>query len=107
MGMIESATAPDRAGWREETEVPVFLMGVDLGQAQDYTALCVLEHRRVFKHHVSGQRKQIAESFDVLHIQRLPLGMPYPAQVAEVVNIASRPPISGLEVIVDRTGVGR
>jgi hypothetical protein len=92
---------------RLEEEVPKFVLSVDLGQSSDPTALCVIEHRKSFKHHISGYRKQVSERFDVVYLQRLPLGLSYPEIVAEVARIAARPPIVGCEIIIDDTGVGR
>jgi hypothetical protein len=107
MAVIETIT-PAEPGWRFEEEAPVYIMGVDLGQAMDPTAVCVIEHRETFKHHHSGEyRNQVSERFDVRHLARLPLGLSYPSIVAEVGRLAARPPIVGCEVIVDATGVGR
>ncbi len=105
MGVIESIM-PAEPGFRLEEEVPIYMLGADLGKSSDPTALCVTEHRKTFKHHVSGLRRQISERFDVRHLQRLPLGMSYPQIVAEVGRLAARPPIVGCEIIVDATGVG-
>jgi hypothetical protein len=105
--VIETIT-PAEPGWRFEEEAPVYIMGVDLGQSMDPTAVAVIEHRKTFKHHHSGEyRNQVSERFDVRHLQRLPLGLSYPSIVAEVGRLTARPPIVGCEVIVDSTGVGR
>jgi hypothetical protein len=107
MAVIETIT-PAEPGYRFEEEAPVYIMGVDLGQSMDPTAVAVIEHRKTFKHHHSGNyRKQTSERFDVRHLQRLPLGLSYPSIVAEVGRLAARPPIVGCEIIVDATGVGR
>lgn len=111
------------------SEAPLYLLGVDLGQAQDYTALTVLERtahdtgkvevyglpeprgwrddidplpaptRPVYEHHYAAR-----------HLERLPKGTPYPAQVARIKALSERlteatgtPP----RLVVDRTGVGR
>jgi hypothetical protein len=104
--MIETIT-PAGPGWRDETEIS-YVLAVDLGQSSDPTALAVIEHRRLFKHHVSGRRKQVHEWCDVRHLARLPLGLSYPAVVQEVAMVAARKPIAGrCEVIIDETGVGR
>lgn len=71
-----------------------FVLGVDLGQAHDFTALVVIE--------------RVEEEFHVRHIERLPLATPYPAQVDRVAEIVSSPELArDVLVAVDGTGVGR
>jgi hypothetical protein len=112
---------------------PTFVLGVDLGQAQDYTALSVLERssldtgktRRV---HVSTSKvymggrliagrandwetHPITENhYAARHLERLPIGTPYPAQVARVKalhdHLKAREGSAPL-LVVDQTGVGR
>jgi hypothetical protein len=103
-----SITAPpDREGYRREEE-QAYVLSADLGQSQDPTAIAVLKHRRIFSHHFTGVRKQIAEHFDVCHLARLPLGLAYPQVVQEVRMLMARKPVAGqCELIVDETGVGR
>jgi hypothetical protein len=61
-----------------------FIMGVDLGQSQDPTALAVMRHhRRPLETWTVDQknrtmRQDIEEHFDVVHAERLPLGTLYP-----------------------------
>jgi hypothetical protein len=94
-------------GYRREEERG-FVLAADLGQSTDPTAIAVLEHRKIFDHHFSGRRKQIAECFDIRHLARLPLGLAYPQVVQEVMMLMARKPIAGrCELIVDETGVGR
>lgn len=106
---------------------PLYILGVDLGQRQDYTALCVLERTGhdtgktetygvpsprgwiddpppmptgpVYEHHHAAR-----------HLERLPLGTPYPAQVARVKALHDRLKAdtgSAPLLVVDQTGVGR
>ena len=76
-----------------------YVMGVDLGQAQDYTALTILE------------RSGAAENrYQVQYLERLPTGTPYPAQVARVKELhdrLSRDTKTKPHLVVDQTGVGR
>src|SRR5262245_49472466 len=45
---------------------------------------------------------------DVRHLERLPLGMSYPAQVQRVADLLARPPLNArTKLIIDETGVGR
>lgn len=80
---------------------PLFILGVDLGQAQDFTALCVLERSKV-----EGEK---ANHYAVRHLERLSKGTPYPAQVERIRDLRDRlkettgkPP----KVVADATGVG-
>jgi hypothetical protein len=74
-----------------------FTVGVDLGQAQDNTAICVV--RRV-------EDASSRSLYQIGHLERLPLEMPYPAQVAYVANLMAR--LRGdCELVLDATGVGR
>lgn len=69
--------------------------GLDLGQAADRTALIVAEQAGL----------PAAYSYDVRHIERPPLGVPYPAIVELVAERMARIPRTPL--VVDGTGVGR
>jgi hypothetical protein len=76
-----------------------YTVGVDLGQMQDYTALCVI--RRVEE----DGHKPI---FQVAHLSRLPLGTVYPAIVAHVAERMVSPQLRGkAELVLDISGVGR
>jgi hypothetical protein len=95
------------AGCRREEEL-TFMLGADLGQSQDPTALSVLHHRKLYNHHVSGVRALVGERFEVRHLQRLPLGLSYPQVCQEVRMLMARKPIAGnCELVIDETGVGR
>ncbi len=69
-----------------------FTVGVDIGKSQDPTAIAVVEHRKPDLH--------------LRHLERLPLGTPYPAVVAHVAALLSRPELAGARLVVDATGVG-
>lgn len=70
-----------------------FYLGLDLGQAQDYTALAVLEKQ--------------GEEYHVRHLERPRLGTPYPAIVERVRSLLSSGPLKGnTALVVDKTGVG-
>jgi hypothetical protein len=83
-----------------------YVLSADLGQSADPTATCALEHTHAFREYARGGADQFEDTFDVRHLARLPLGMPYPDQVAEIARLAARPPLVGCEVIFDQTGVG-
>jgi len=53
-------------------------------------------------------RQNSVEHFRVMHLERLRLGPPYPAQVQHVAALLARPPLdAGCTLIIDETGVGR
>ena len=91
-----------------------FIMGVDLGQSHDPTAISVIHHSvrpledwkiDTARHQT---RQQVEEHFDVRHLERVPLGTPYPQIVQRVAELLSRPPLrDGCDLIIDETGVGR
>jgi hypothetical protein len=102
--------------WRQlpARAVDRWIVGVDLGQSTDPTAICVMNHRVVplktwtLNHKNQTTRQDRTEHFDVRHLQRLPLGMSYPVQVQHVADVLARPPLNaGCRLIVDETGVGR
>jgi hypothetical protein len=85
-----------------------FALAADLGQSNDPTAICVMEHVRSWEVTWKGREKAAGETFDVRYLQRLPLGMSYVEQVHEVARLLGRPPLSlGCELAIDETGVGR
>jgi hypothetical protein len=75
------------------------IIGLDLGQSQDYTALCVVE-----RHQPGGDQV----SYDVRHLQRFRLGTPYPEIVAQLGAMLKTAPMAGgrLHLVADATGVG-
>jgi hypothetical protein len=94
-----------------------FIVGVDLGQSTDPTAIAVLHWRcrplETWTHDNFLHRQDVQEHIDVRHLERLPLGMAYPAVVQHVANLLIRPPLCGdddfpaAELVIDETGVGR
>jgi hypothetical protein len=100
-----------------------YFVGVDLGQVHDFTAVCVLEAERAWSGFNSigrpvdtpipaqEQRRRIS------HLERLPLGMSYPAMVERISQLLQNlpragrgyyePGIADVNLVVDQTGVGR
>jgi hypothetical protein len=68
-----------------------YFIGCDLGQSRDSTAIAIVQ--RVDKQHRCG------------HLERVPLGTPYPAIITRVSDLMRRLPSAVLAV--DATGVGR
>jgi len=104
-----------------------WVMGVDLGQSSDPTAIAVIEHRsgvldwrseqdrhcNIINTDTKPQKK--ADRFDVLFLERLPLGTPYPVIIDHIQMLLARPPLCAdpaqnrrpADLIVDDSGVGR
>src|SRR4051794_17471212 len=89
---------------REKPVPPVYYTGLDLGQAQDPTALAVLEKTPLKPPDPSGR---LLFTYACRHLQRWPLGTSYPEVVAAVGKMFSQPPLKGSVLVVDGTGVGR
>lgn len=115
---------------------PLYILGVDLGQAQDYTALTVLERSEVETGKTRVRRDLMSHSYSFCgitgkslsapqrvpveavtenhyaarHLERLPIGTPYPTQVARVKELHDRLKAdtdTAPLLVVDQTGVGR
>ena len=91
-----------------------YTVGCDLGQAQDPTALVVVETevtKRCYYTEWSDVLQQAVARVEhrVRHAERLPLGMAYPEQVAHVRHVMGAPELRGkdVELVIDMTGVGR
>jgi hypothetical protein len=94
------------------------IVGVDLGQQRDYTAISVLERGYVpagekynakYRHkgrEVYAARQPVRREYHVRHLERPELGTPYPKIAARVVELLKS--LGGAPVlVVDATGVGR
>lgn len=105
--------------WYAE-EVREFVVGIDLGQAHDPTAIAVIEHVRVEIQNLYRSRvdsdtlaqmrqelRAYRPQYNVRHLERLPLGTHYPAQVAHIADMVRRAPLKDARVFYDFTGVGR
>jgi hypothetical protein len=89
----------------------VHTVGVDLGQSHDPTAIAVVEtevRTRCFYDGLNSEPRQVPEGVEhrVRHLQRLALGMPYPAQVEVVQGLMRVSELRKPELVVDATGVG-
>src|SRR5215212_528044 len=75
-----------------------YVLGLDLGQVSDYSAVAVIEH-------AGRERDRLRR---VRHLERFPLGTKYHQVVAEVLAMLDTPPLAGTcRLAVDQTGVGR
>ena len=98
-----------------------FILGLDLGQASDYTAIAILERFDPAADAPATQRyrwpsgEAIAEKpkadarpfYHLRHLERPQLGTPYPAIVSRVAEVMDAVPLRGrCHLVVDATGVG-
>jgi hypothetical protein len=86
---------------------PEFILGLDLGQTKDFTALVVLQRRWQALADQPGQEESL---YWLQHLERWPLQTSYPKIVTEVSDLVARPPLRGEQrpvLVVDQTGVGR
>jgi hypothetical protein len=93
-----------------------FILGADLGQASDPTALCVLHWQKIPTSTWKTERgpnlnintQQVEQRFDVVDLERIRLETPYPQIVGYVGELLARPPLrDGCDLVIDDTGVGR
>jgi len=99
-----------------------FVVGLDLGQSTDPTAIAVLEKKigvidsgsDADRHcGLTAQLQKPASRIEVRHLERLPLGLTYPTIVSRVAELMARAPLCGgenqrpAELVIDETGVGR
>ena len=72
-----------------------YYIGLDCGQAKDYSAISILRRQ--------GNR------YEAVHLERLPLDMPYPQQIEYLFQIRHKKPLDKANVVlaIDYTGVGR
>ena len=90
-----------------------FIVGADLGQASDPTAIAILHHQVLplssWTERNNTVKQDTEELMQIRYLQSLPLGMPYPAQVEAVAELLQRSPLreSDTTLILDETGVGR
>ena len=80
-----------------------FFISADLGQAQDYTAISIIE--RICKG--SGVLNEV--TYNLRHIERPPRGTEYPQIVDRLIAIFESPTMADYEkaVVIDLTGLGR
>ena len=81
-----------------------FILGLDLGQVQDYTAAVILE-RKQFQP-LPGIPPQDT-SYAVRWLKRWTLGTKYNEIITELETLVQKPPLKNPLLAVDQTGVGR
>jgi hypothetical protein len=91
-----------------------FSVGLDLGQARDYSALAVVEHVWVepaksvaLMRSARGDGGGGVWHYEVRHTRRWELGTPYPVVAADVGRVMSTDALGHCWLFYDATGVGR
>ena len=86
-----------------------YFVGVDLGQAKDFTAIAAVERADVEGDwDAAAYARRIASVLRLRYLERTALGTPYPDVVERVVEVARSRALAGqCELVVDATGVGR
>lgn len=130
--IVPDANDVQRHGLRHYSR---FIVSADLGQSIDPTAVAVLEvttrddirarfwdapeseqanliepPREWYKQSAGGltfQHPKLPVFIDVRHLERLPLQMPYPAQVEHIARLVRKPELRSPKLVLDQTGVGR
>lgn len=86
------------------------VIGVDLGQSRDYTAISILEKHQKFRTAPFQGQKEGDPFYHVTFLERVKLGTPYPEQIKRVREIFnSVVKQRGIEptLVLDATGCGR
>jgi hypothetical protein len=81
-----------------------FVLGLDLGQPQDYTALAVLE--RLWQPDTADPVGQEESHYHLRHLVRWPPRTGYPEMAAEVAKLVEKPPLDHPLLAIDQTAVG-
>ena len=87
-----------------------FILGLDLGQAADPSALAILRETPVLG--VDGRiatdhRGGMLFGFDCVHLERFPLGTEYPVIIGRVEELVRSPKLQRSRLVIDATGAGR
>ena len=78
------------------------ILGLDLGQSQDHSALCGVERVRLALPIYRRKFRYVVRLLD-----EFPLGVSYPDQIKRVVKTLEHPALKNSRMAVDYTGVGR
>lgn len=81
------------------------ILGLDLGQAADFSALCALQRKECLGPFLPQSRPN--KYYACLGLKRWPLGTSYPNIVKEVEDLTKKAELQDAFLIVDASGVGR
>jgi hypothetical protein len=115
----KAAAGPVVPKFYPHTETTKYAIGLDLGQAQDFTAISVLQfqkgvldHGTALERHTGMSKQRPATRIDVRHLERMKLNTSYVDIVEHVARLMATPPLNGHDgipparLIVDATGCG-
>jgi hypothetical protein len=81
----------------------MFFSGLDLGKQSDFSALAVVE----VAHTIDPERpREPVRHYSCRHLQRWPLGTPYPEIINAVGRLYPKTPLENSILVIDATGVG-
>jgi hypothetical protein len=83
---------------------PSYFTGLDVGQAQEFTAVAVLERAAAREPDGDGP---LVTRYAVRHLERFPPGTAYAAVAARLAGLFAAPPLVDSPLVVDQTAVGR
>jgi hypothetical protein len=92
------------AGTSERKPRVRFFAGLDLGGPSEFTALVVLEQTSFTRDEWDDYP---VRHYAVRHLERYPLGTPYPEVCSRVAALFAEPPLANGVLVIDQTGVGR
>ena len=81
-----------------------YFVGLDLGQAQQYTAVAALE--QITTPDAETPDREVRH-YAVRHLQRFPLGTPYTTVAEQLAELFLVPPLRSGTLVVDQTAVGQ
>jgi hypothetical protein len=100
-------------GWISTPRQSTFCLGLDLGQAQDPTAIAVVERVQEPIPPPDGIGTDLIQRlepprYECRYLETVPLQTPYPAIVLHVSKLLAKPPLNGkCKLVLDATGCGR
>jgi hypothetical protein len=117
MAMISDIPVRGSYDWRDipARKIDHWIVGVDLGQSVDSTAIAILHHtvtpdpdKWIANARAKAWKQDSTQRFDLVHLQRLPLGMSYVTQCQMVADILQREPLRSHnpDLVLDQSGVG-
>jgi len=95
-----------------------YIVGVDLGESNDRSAVVVLQQQPTIQTErwdyvldpqtklPTGTKNTEPPVFHVVILDRFPVGMSYPDQVDAIHKLVTKQLRGGVDLVVDRTGVG-
>jgi hypothetical protein len=120
MPTVQSSMNPTLREWsNDEAPKPVcFVLGVDLGQARDFSAIAINEvsladrityQQTDFQPQPAELKREVVVHHRIRHVERIALGTSYPDVIDLVANRLSRVPKMPRDpvLVADATGCGR